>query len=121
MLKGLIAELGIYPLETPRGARKLKWQYKVRNTLKKRLPAKVDGTVSEEVTKGQAGIRWDSVVEKAWKDIGGNHEETMSVENFGRHKAEVEEMIERRETLALRNKVESGIHLEIYGGLSEGI
>ena len=71
--------------------------------------------------KGRAGIRWDSVVEKVWKDIGGNQEEVMSAGKFGKYKAEVEETIERRERLALRNKVESEKHLEIYGRLREGI
>ena len=40
---------------------------------------------------------------------------------FGRYKAEAEERTEKRERLALRNKVESGKHVEIYGGLREGI
>ena len=35
----------------------------------------------------------------------------MSAGKFGKYKAEVEEMIERRERLALRNKVESEQHL----------
>ena len=35
-----------------------------RNIPKKRLPAKADTAVREKVTKGRAGIRWDSVVEK---------------------------------------------------------
>ena len=34
----------------------------------KRLPAMVDRAVWEKVTKGRAGIRWDSVVDKVWKD-----------------------------------------------------
>ena len=46
------AELGMYPLETNRDARKLKWQYKVRNMPKKRLPAIADRAVWEKVTKG---------------------------------------------------------------------
>ena len=33
----------------------------------------------------------ESVVEKVWKDIGGNQEEMMSAEKFGRYKPEVEE------------------------------
>ena len=45
----------------------------------------------------------------------------MSAGKFERYKAEVEERIERREMLALGNKVESEKHLEIYGGLTEGI
>ena len=85
------------------------------------MPAIVDRAVWEKVTKGRAGIGWDGVVEKVWKDIGGNQEEVMSAGKFGRYKAEVEEIIKRRERPALRNKVESGKHLEIYGGLSEGI
>ena len=40
-------------------------------------------------------------------DIGGNQGETMSAEKCGRYKSEVKEMIERRERLALRNKVKS--------------
>ena len=50
----------------------MKWQHKVRNMPKKRLPAIADRAVWEKVTKGRAGIRWDSVVEKVWKDIRGN-------------------------------------------------
>ena len=65
-------------------------------------------------------IKWDRVVEKVRKDIGGNQEEVMSAGTFGRYKAEVEGMIEIRERLALRNKVESEKHLEIHGGLREG-
>ena len=78
----LRAELGMYPLETNRDVRKLKWQYKVRNMPKKRLPAIPDRAVWEKVTKGRAGIRWDSVVEKVWKDVGGNQEEILSIEKF---------------------------------------
>ena len=56
---------------------------------KKRLPAIADRAVCEKVTKGRAGIRWGSVVEKVWKDIGGNQEETLSVDNFWACKTEV--------------------------------
>ena len=41
---------------------------------KKRLQAIADRAVWEKATKGRAGIRWDSVVEIVWKDIGGNQE-----------------------------------------------
>ena len=71
----LRAELGTYPLKTNRNVRKLKWQHKVRNMPKKRLPAIADRAVWERVTKGRAGTRWDSVVEKGWRGIGGNQEE----------------------------------------------
>ena len=88
---------------------------------KKRLPAIVGRAVLwGKVTKGRTGIiRWDSAVEKVWKDVGGNQEEVASAGEYGKYKAEVEEMIERRERLALQNKVESEKHLEIYGGLRE--
>lgn len=39
---------------------------------KKRLPAIADKAVEERVSKGRDGIRYDSVVEKVWKDLGGN-------------------------------------------------
>ena len=55
----------------------------------KRLPAIVDNTVWEKVTKERAGIRWDNVVEKIWKDRGGNQEEILSTEKFGGYKTEV--------------------------------
>ena len=57
----------------------------------KRLLAIADRAVWEKVAKGRAGIRWDSVVEKVWKDIGGNQEEILSIEKFGGYKAEVNE------------------------------
>ena len=63
--------------------RKLKWPYKVRNMPKKRLPAIADRAVWEKITKERAGIRWDSVVEKVWKDVGGNQGEVLSIEKFG--------------------------------------
>ena len=36
------------------------------------------------------------IVEKVWKDIGGNQEKAMSAEKFGRYKAEVEGRIRRK-------------------------
>ena len=42
---------------------------------KTRLPAIADRSVWEKVTKGRASIRQDIVVDKVWKDIGGNEEE----------------------------------------------
>ena len=49
----LRAELGMYPLETKRDVRKLKWQYKVSDMPEKRLPAIVDRAVWEKKTKGR--------------------------------------------------------------------
>ena len=85
------------------------------------MPAIADRTVWEKVAKGRAGIRWDSVVEKVWKDIGGNQEEILSIEKFAGYKTEVKERIEIRERLALRNKVKEEEHLKVYGGLREEI
>ena len=45
------AELGMYPLETNRDVRKLKSQYKKKNTPEKRLPAIVDRAVMGENNK----------------------------------------------------------------------
>ena len=86
----LRAELGMYPLKTSisRDVRKLKWQYKVENTPEKRLPAIADRVVWKKITKGRAGIRWDNVVEKAWKDVGADQEEVLSIEKFGGYKTE---------------------------------
>ena len=66
----LRAGLGMYPLKTNIGTRKMEWRSEVRNMPKERLPAMVDRAVWEKVTKGRAGIRWDSVVEKVRKDVG---------------------------------------------------
>ena len=68
----LRAELGMYPLQTNRDVRKLKWQYKIDNISEMRLPAIADRAVWENMAKGRAGIRWDNVVEKISKDFGGD-------------------------------------------------
>ena len=78
---------------------------------KKRSPAIADRAVWEKVTKGRAGIRWDSVVEKVWKDVGGNQEEMVTIEKFGGYKTRAKEGIERRERLALGNKLKEKEHL----------
>ena len=93
-------------VETNRDVRKLECQYKVRSTPKKRLTARANSPVWEKVTKGRAGMRWDNVVHKVWKGIGGSQEDILSMEQFGGCKTEVEERIERRERLAL--KMEDG-------------
>ena len=58
-----------------------------------------------------------SVVEKAWKGIGRNHEEILPIEKFGgtRRKKRKDR---NRPMLALRNKVRGGIH-RYTGGLKE--
>ena len=52
----------------------------------KTLPAIVDRAVREKITKGRAGMIWDNVVEKIWKDLGGDQEEVLSIEKFGGYK-----------------------------------
>ena len=65
----------------------------VRNMPKKRLPAKADRAVWEKATKGRAGIRWDSGVDKLSKDVGGKHEDILSIETFRGYKTKVKERI----------------------------
>ena len=75
---------------------------------KKRLPAKANRTVWDKVTKGRAGIRWDSVVEKVWKDIGGNQEEVLSIEKFAGYKTEVKEKIRNKGKASAKKQGEGG-------------
>ena len=53
------------------------------------LAAIVDRSVWEKITKGRTGIRWDNVVEKIWKYLGGDQEEELSIEKSGGYKTEV--------------------------------
>ena len=94
----------------------MKWQKKVRNMPKKRLPAIVDKAVWEKVPKGRAGTRWDSVAGRIYL-VGGNQEEMMSADKFARYKTDTEERMERRERLALRNTVESEKHFRDKWGV----
>ena len=57
------------------------------------MPAIADRAVWEKVTKGRAGVRWDSVVEKVRKNIGANQEEMLSIEKLAGCKTEVKENI----------------------------
>ena len=57
------------------------------------------------MTKGRAGKRWDNVVEKIWKGLGGDQKDTLSVHKFGGCETEVKERIKERERLAVRNEV----------------
>ena len=80
-----------------------------RNMPQKRLPAIAGRAVWEKVKNGRAGTRWKIVLEKVWEDIGGHQDDVRSiVEKFGGHEAEKEERTERRQRLALRNKVKRG-------------
>ena len=65
-----------------------------------------------ESNKGRAGIRWDSVVEKVRRDIGGNLEEIRSIAKFAGYQTS-KKNIETRQRLAPRNKVKEEEHFEI--------
>ena len=59
----------------------------------------------EENDEREAGIRWDKVVENVWKDIiGGNKKEILSIEDVGKYKTKVGDMIELRERKSLRQR-----------------
>ena len=89
---------------------------------KKRLPAIPDRVVWEKVTKGRAEIRWERVVGEVWKDLGGNQEELLFIEKFGRYKkTKVIETIQVWERLARRKKVDGESFLKTYGGLKQEI
>ena len=64
------------------------------------MPVIAETAVWDKVTKGRAGIRWDSVVEKAWKEMGENQEEILSIDKFG----EVQVRSKRKD----RNKEKAG-------------
>ena len=87
------AELGMYPLKTNKRREKVEMAIQGKEHAKKRLPAKADSAVWEKVTKGRAGIRWDSVFENIWKDIGENQEETLSREKLAGYETEIQERI----------------------------
>ena len=46
------------------------------------MPTVADRAVREKVTKGRAGVRWDRVVEKGCKGIGGNQKDMLSIDKF---------------------------------------
>ena len=77
----------------------------------KRLPAIADRAVWEKITKGRAGTRWGKVVERIWKELGGDQEEVLYIEKLGGYKTKVKERTEEKEWSALRNKVKEEKHL----------
>ena len=65
------------------------------------MSAIVDTAVWKKVTKWKAGIRWDRVVKKAWKDNRGKQAKVLSIQKVGGYKTEVKVRIEIRERPAL--------------------
>ena len=59
-------------------------------------------------------------MEKVWKEIG-DQEATLAIEEFGEYTDEIKGKIEHRERKALKKKVESEQHFEIYGKLKQQI
>ena len=78
----------------------------------------------EKVTKGRAGIRWDSVVEKIWKDRRKNQKEVLSA---GKYKTEMEKIVYRKKAKpgAMNQggigKTPINRYIHIYGGSRKGI
>ena len=70
-----------------------------------------------KITKGRAGIRWDNVVEKIWKDIGEDQQEVPCTDKFGGYKTEAKERIEERERQAPKKKVKDEKHLRNIRGV----
>lgn len=66
---------------------------------RKGLPAIVDGTVWEEVTKGQVGIRCDSLVEKIWKDMRGNTDGILPIDEYGAYNSKRHDGNKREKTI----------------------
>ena len=60
---------------------------------KKKLPVIANSAVLEKVTKGRAGIRWDNVVDKIWKETNTHREEKLSTYKFGGYKTEIKEIL----------------------------
>ena len=79
---------------------------------KTRLPPIADRAVREKVSKAQARIRWKSVLEKVWNDIGRNQEDVLSVEKFGPYKTKVQERTEKKGKAGGEKQGERGGTLE---------
>ena len=70
-----------------------------------------------KVTRGRAGIRWDNVVDKIWKGLGGDQEEgTLHRKVWGVQDRNIRINSSKGKALALRKKVNDEGHLEIYRG-----
>ena len=54
--------------------KKLRCQYSVKDVQRRRLPAIVDGAVWKKSTKGQAGIKWDTEIEKLCRENRGTQD-----------------------------------------------
>ena len=85
------------------------------------MPAIIaDKAVWEKITKGRAGIRWGTIVDKISKNLGGGQEEVPGTVygEVWRVQDRSKRKNKRKGRLALSNKVERGETL-IYGGFEE--
>ena len=73
--------------------------------------------VWEKVAKGRAGLGRDDVDDKVWNEIGGNQDDVvLSMEKYGGTVQDtIKQMIEVRQRLALKNRLEGEERLAIYG------
>ena len=85
------------------------------------MPAKADRAEWEKFTTGRAGIWWDNVIKKIWKNSGGDQDDIQSIEKYGGYKTGVKKTIEEKLRLVLISKMEEEKHLEILGELREDI
>ena len=49
---------------------------------KKRLQSIAGRAIWEKISRGRAGIRWDNVVEKIWKGLGGGDQEDILLSRY---------------------------------------
>ena len=78
------------------------------------MPAIAYRVVWETVTEGRAEIRWDRVGEKVWKDVGGNQEEILSIDNFGGCKSEIKRQDRSKGKASAKKQGERGGTLKRY-------
>ena len=85
------------------------------------MPAIVGSAEWENVTKGQTGIRWDSVVEEMWRDIVGNRNEMKPIGEFRGWMIKVRDTIWRTGKEPPRRQEDKEGYWKIYARLREGI
>ena len=69
--------------------------------------------MGENSKRARAGIRWDKVVERIWKELGGDLEEVLSREKFGGYS---ERKKRRKGNVSAKKQGEKGETLVRYTG-----
>lgn len=75
----LKAKVGMDPLGTKR-QEKIETRTALRSMPRRRSPPVGDEAVHKKLTGGQAGVMWESVVEKGWRGMGENEDGIMAVD-----------------------------------------